>query len=44
MVKVEMPSAYWDQVLLCLRELMNQGYTVKNLYNEITEQLSEQEY
>ena len=44
MVKVEMPRANWDQVLECLRELMNQGYIVKSLYNEITDQVDEQEY
>jgi len=44
MVKVEMPRGQWDQVLECLRELMNQGYLVKSLYNEIIDQVDEQEY
>ena len=44
MVTVTMPRGDWDQVLECLRELMNQGYIVKALYNEITDQVDEQEY
>jgi hypothetical protein len=44
MVKVEMPRGQWDQVLECLRTLMDQGYIVKALYNEIIDQVDEQEY
>jgi hypothetical protein len=44
MVKVEMPRANWDQVLECLHTLMDQGYIVKGLYNEIIDQVDEQEY
>jgi hypothetical protein len=44
MVKVEMPRADWDQVLDCLRILMHQGYIVKSLYNDIVDQVDEQEY
>jgi hypothetical protein len=44
MVKVEMPRAQWDEVLECLRMLMDQGYILKSLYNEIIDQVDEQEY
>ena len=44
MVKVEMPRADWDAVLTCLRELMDQGWIVKSLYNDIIDQVDEQEY
>jgi hypothetical protein len=44
MVKVEMPRAQWDAVLVCLRELMDQGWIVTALYNEIIDQVDEQEY
>ena len=44
MVKVEMPRASWEEVLECLRMLMNQGYILKPLYNEIIDQVDEQEY
>jgi len=44
MVKVEMPRASWEEVLECLRMLMNQGYILKSLYNEIIDQVDEQEY
>jgi hypothetical protein len=44
MVKVEMPRANWDQVLTCLQELMSQGWIVTALYNEIIDQVDEQEY
>jgi hypothetical protein len=43
MVKVEMPRASWEEVLECLRMLMNQGYILKGLYNEIIDQVDEQE-
>ena len=43
MVKVEMPRASWEEVLECLRMLMNQGYILKPLYNEIIDQVDEQE-
>jgi hypothetical protein len=44
MVKVEMPRGQWDSVLVCLSELMNQGWIVKGLYDEIIDQVDEQEY
>ena len=44
MVKVEMPRGDWDAVLTGLRELMDQGWIVKSLYNDIIDQVDEQEY
>jgi len=43
MVKVEMTRAEWDLVLVCFRELMNQGWLVKGFYNKIVDQVDEQE-
>lgn len=39
-----MPRGEWDTVLLCLRELMNQGWILKSTYSEISEQVDQQEY
>ena len=44
MVKVEMPRGSWEEVLECIRILMDQGYILKALYNEIIDQVDEQEY
>jgi hypothetical protein len=43
MVKVEMPRADWDQVLMCLRDLMNEGYILGSLYCDILDQVESQE-
>jgi len=44
MPTVKMPRADWDTVTMCLEELMSQGWTLKPLYNEINDQLDDQEY
>ena len=33
-----------DTLVMCLQELMKQGWILKSLYNEINDQLDEQEY
>lgn len=44
MVKVNMPRASWDEVLMILDDYKQQGYLVGPLINEISEQVDKQEY
>lgn len=39
-----LPRAEIDTLIMCLQELMSQGWILKSLYNEINDQLDEQEY
>lgn len=44
MVKVEMPRASWDMVLMLINEESKRGYMVDALYKEISDQVYSQEY
>ena len=39
-----LPRGDMDTIVMCLQELMKQGWILKSLYNEINDQLDEQEY
>lgn len=39
-----LPRADMDTIVECIRELMNQGWILGSLYQDINDQLDEQEY
>ena len=43
MIKVEMPLASWETVMISLETLMQQGYILKGEYLDICDQVYKQE-
>jgi hypothetical protein len=41
---VKMPRASWESVLIGLETLIDQGYLLKSEYQDIDNQIAEQEY
>ena len=44
MVKVKMPRAKWDTVLMLINEASKAGWLVDSLYKEIEDQVNSQEH